>query len=91
MTGYQESAQAAGRRLARTGRRRSKRGRVPKREWDESLASAKVFGDGSTPTSRANMVRLAELTLMKAGHSWDPAATYTIDVKRRTVERAYKA
>ena len=71
-------------------RRRSNRGRVPKKEWDESPASSKIFGDGSTPSSRANMALLAELTLKEAGHSRDPSATYVVDVRRGEVERSYK-
>ena len=62
---------------------------MPKKEWDESPASSKIFGDGSTPSSRANMALLAELTLRNAGHSRDPSATYVIDAKRGAVERSY--
>ena len=71
-------------------RRRSKRGRIPKKEWDESPASSKTFGDGSTPSSRANMALLAELTLASAGHSRDPAATYVIHMNSGEVERRYR-
>lgn len=70
-------------------RRRSGRGRIPKRNFDESPASSKTFGDGSTPSSRANMSLLAELMLASAGHSRDPAATYVVNVKSRLVERSY--
>ena len=72
-----------------TKRRRSKRGRKPKKEWDESPASSKIFGDGPTPASRANMALLAELTMKEAGHSRDPLATYAIAFKDGSVERNY--
>ena len=70
-------------------RRRSNRGRIPKKEWDESPASSKTFGDGSTPGSRANMALLAELTMKEAGHSQDPMATYVINFKDGSVTRNY--
>ena len=70
-----------------TRRRRSRRGRVPKKEWDESPVSGKIFGDGSTPTSRANMALLAELAMASGGHSRDPNSTYVVDVKNGSVTR----
>lgn len=70
-------------------RRRSNRGRIPKKEWDESPASSKTFGDGSTPASRANMALLAELMMKEAGHSRDPMATYAINFKDGSVTRSY--
>lgn len=57
--------------------------------WDESPASSKIFGDGSTPASRANMALLAELTMKEAGHSRDPAATYVINFRDGSVQRSY--
>ena len=70
-------------------RRRSRRGLVPKRNFDESPASSRTFGDGSTPASRASMALLAELMIASAGHLRDPNATYVVDVKTRSVERRF--
>lgn len=70
-----------------TRRRRSRRGRVPKKEWDESPVSGKIFGDGSTPASREKMALLAELVMASEGHSRDPNSTYVVDVKNGSVKR----
>ena len=70
-----------------TRRRRSRRGRVPKKEWDESPVSGKIFGDGSTPASRESMAILAELVMASGGHSRDPNSTYVVDIKTGSVKR----